>query len=152
MFYVDSALSDEGHVLHSKLFGMWDFAMMFYGAVEGLLKSVIRGATSFILNSVFVARTDIPLLPASWWIDDVCYYSYLNMVRVAELHGNPVMHAFVAVLVEQTQLCRVEGSLEKVRTEEARRKRRARTRWHLMYTLWSNRSSGIRLVSGLQVQ
>ena len=46
-------------------------------------------AISIVINTVFLARTDVSILPSDRWADDVGYYSYLSMLRTAELHNNP---------------------------------------------------------------
>jgi hypothetical protein len=55
--YVDSVLTRDGRVRDKRLFVCWDFLMLFYGCIEGLLKSVGRGALSLIMNTAFLART-----------------------------------------------------------------------------------------------
>eukprot|EP00936_MAST-01D_sp_MAST-1D-sp1_P001169 g1169.t1 len=97
--WINPVLARRGSVVEREAFIAWDFFMLFYGVVEGVLKSFVRFVMSLGISTVFLARTDVALFPGDLWEYDVGYYSYLAVVRQAEMHTNPVLHEAVAVLL-----------------------------------------------------
>eukprot|EP00937_MAST-01D_sp_MAST-1D-sp2_P001786 g1786.t1 len=127
--WVDVHISDAGRVTTREAFNLWDFFMLFYGAVEGLLKSVGRFFISVGVSTIFLARTDVSIAPGKLWTFDQGYYSFLATVRLSELHNNPVMHVAVRLMLLSRSMAQGGDQL---------RRRRARFRWALAFTLLNN--------------
>ncbi|XP_065912815.1 stimulated by retinoic acid gene 6 protein-like isoform X2 [Dysidea avara] len=144
-----------------RLFHLYTFFFLFYNTVSGLMTTIRRIITSFLLTLFLLPRLDRPLVVAGWeWLDKG-YASYLSYVQVEASYTNPVMNMFVHLLVVQiegkssrgisqsssypgnTNLSATSGRhygatplLEADELIEVNYM--ARRRWHLAYTLLRN--------------
>ena len=142
MLWVDTVLTEDGRVLSRDWYVLWDFAMLFYGAVEGLLKAVSRFFVSLIANTVFLGRTDVPILPGNFFAFDLGFMSYINVALQSELHNNPIQSVACQTLMEGLKAAKAAREAVGAMAAPARSRRqsnpRARLRWVLAYTLLKN--------------
>jgi hypothetical protein len=110
----------------------------FYGTFTGALLVVVRivAATCFLFLRAF--RVDLPALPAEFISEDPCYRSYLANLSFSSMYTNKVFLSSVDLLKDRQPL---NPAVPNARTKvPLNRRQRARTRWHLMYTLTQNPS------------
>ena len=142
MLWVDTVLTEDGRVIIRDWYVLWDFAMLFYGAVEGLLKAVSRFFVSLIANTIFLGRTDVPILPGNFFAFDLGFMSYINVALQSELHNNPIQSVACQTLMEGLKAAKAAGEAVGATAAPARSRRqsnpRARLRWVLAYTLLKN--------------
>ncbi|XP_065912816.1 stimulated by retinoic acid gene 6 protein-like [Dysidea avara] len=86
-----------------RLFHLYTFFFLFYNTVSGLMTTIRRIITSFLLTLFLLPRLDRPLVIAGWeWLDKG-YASYLSYVQVEASYTNPVMNVFVHLVMAQIE-------------------------------------------------
>ena len=129
---------------------VYDFTVYifwFNNLFVGLFSLLMRLVYAMCVSLVFLARLDQPAVQRYWETLDAGYNCYLGFLATEVANNHPVMICFVQLLLGNKKFEEnwisgevneaMEEKSETIRTD-VDKKKRIRTRWHLLYTLHKN--------------
>lgn len=142
-------LQVNGEVLamdNRRLFFILTYFMFFYNIFIGIFSCLMRIIKAIILGALFLPRLDHSTLPRKFQRMDPGFDAYCGFMHVESAHTNPVAMVFISILQAEslTALKRKDNKLlslipvDEYEEMLARRRRKAKWKWLLAYTLVNN--------------
>lgn len=142
-------LQENGDILamdNRRLFFIFTYFMFFYNIFIGIFSCLMRIIKAIILGTLFLPRLDHSTLPKKFQRMDPGFDAYCGFMHVESTHTNPVAMVFVSILQAEslTALKRKENKILNIVPRDeyqemlAKKRRKARWKWLLAYTLVNN--------------
>lgn len=142
-------LQENGEILamdNRRLFFIFTYFMFFYNIFIGIFSCLMRIIKSIILGALFLPRLDHSTLPRKFQQMDPGFDAYCGFMHVESTHTNPVAMVFISILQAEslTSLKRKKSNnsviipLDEKQEMLDRKRRKAKWKWLLAYTLVNN--------------
>ncbi|XP_002731071.2 stimulated by retinoic acid gene 6 protein-like [Saccoglossus kowalevskii] len=145
-------LQDNGRTFalnNRRLFHNFSYLMFFFNMFLGLFSCLMRIVKAIILGTALLSRIDSSTLSKKFERFDPGFMAYVGFLHVETAHTNPIMVTFCHILIhlnnERKQLESTYNSqqlddfgMKGSTANNLRRRRIARNRWFLAYTLQRN--------------
>lgn len=142
-------LQENGDILamdNRRLFFIFTYFMFFYNIFIGIFSCLMRIIKAIILGALFLPRLDHSTLPKKFQRMDPGFDAYCGFMHVESTHTNPVAMVFISILQAEslTALKRKEKKILNIILRDeyqemlAKKRRKARWKWLLAYTLVNN--------------
>ncbi|XP_052683961.1 receptor for retinol uptake stra6-like isoform X2 [Crassostrea angulata] len=142
-------LQENGDILamdNRRLFFIFTYFMFFYNIFIGIFSCLMRIIKAIILGALFLPRLDHSTLPKKFQRMDPGFDAYCGFMHVESTHTNPVAMVFISILQAEslTALKKKEKKILNIVLRDeyqemlAKKRRKARWKWLLAYTLVNN--------------
>lgn len=129
-----------------RLFFIFTYFMFFYNIFIGIFSCLMRIIKAIILGALFLPRLDHSTLPKKFQRMDPGFDAYCGFMHVESTHTNPVAMVFISILQAEslTALKKKEKKILNIVLRDeyqemlAKKRRKARWKWLLAYTLVNN--------------